>query len=142
LKGKRWASLVAAALAAFCATGCGSSVTRVTRVASSEDESLLDDEARDSVPAVSITASGVKPQVLHLDAPVTVTFTNNDSVAHRFESAPELNYGDCPEMNQLGTLQSGEVGTVVLSKGGGFICTYHEAAGPTDLAFKGALVIH
>jgi hypothetical protein len=78
---------------------------------------------------------------LHLDSPVTVKFTNGDRAAHRLEPAPELAYGDCPEMSQLGTLQAGETGTVVLTKGG-LICAYHESAGPTDMAFKGLLVIH
>jgi hypothetical protein len=127
--------LGAAALVVCCATGCGSSIT-------SEPKQLLDPtQVRDVVPAVSISAKGVNPQVLHLDSPVTVTFTNDDRAAHRLEPAPELAYGDCPEMSQLGTLQPGQKGTVLLTKGG-LICAYHDSAGPADVAFKGLLVVH
>jgi hypothetical protein len=129
------ARLGAAALVVGCATGCGSSIT-------SEPKELLDpSQVRDDVPAVSITPRGVSPQTLHLDAPVTVTFSNDDGTAHRLEPAPELAFGDCPEMLQLGTLQPAQKGTVVL-KTGGLICAYHDSAGPTDVAFKGLLVIH
>jgi len=127
--------LGAAALVVCWATGCGSSIT-------SEPKELLDPtQVRDDVPAVSITPKGVSPQTLHLDAPVTVTFSNDDRTAHRLEPAPELAFGDCPEMLQLGTLQPAQKGTVVL-KTGGLICAYPDSAGPADLAFKGLLVIH
>ena len=76
--------LGAAALVVCWATGCGSSIT-------SDPKELLDPtQVRDDVPAVSITPKGVSPQTLHLDAPVTVTFTNDDRAAHRLEPAPEL----------------------------------------------------
>lgn len=90
---------------------------------------------------MDITPAGVSPQVLHLDAPVTVTFTNTDQVAHRLEAAPELAYGDCPEMNRLATLQPGQQGSVTLSQHG-FICAYKDAARPTDMPFQGAIVLH
>lgn len=129
------ALLGAAVLAVGGTAGCGSSIV-------SPPKSLLDpDQVRDTVPAVSITPQGVSPQTLHLDAPVTVTFTNDDRVAHRLLPAPEVGFGDCPEMLQLGTLEPAQKGTVVL-KTGGLICAYHDSAGPTDVAFKGLLVIH
>jgi len=90
---------------------------------------------------VDITPTGVNPQVLHVDAPVTVTFTDTDRVAHKLEAAPELAYGDCPEMNGLGTLQPGQQRTVTLDQHG-FICAYHDAARPTDMAFQGIIVLH
>lgn len=131
------APLGAAVLVAFCAAGCGSSITSPP-----QEKPLLDPaQTRDTIPAVSITPKGVDPQTLHLDAPVTVTFTNDDRAAHRLVPAPELAFGDCPEMLQLGTLQPAQKGTVVL-KTGGLICAYHDSAGPTDVAFKGLLVIH
>jgi len=131
----RRAVLGGALLAAAVSAGCGSSIM-------SPPKSLLDpDQVRDDVPAVSITPTGVSPQTLHLDAPVTVTFTNADSAAHRLEAAPELNFGDCPEMLQLGTLQPGQKGAVVL-KTGGLICAYHDSAGPAAIAFKGLIVVH
>jgi hypothetical protein len=44
-------------------------------------------------------------------------------------------------MLQLGTLQPGQKGTVVL-KTGGLICAYHDSAGPTAITFKGLVVVH
>jgi hypothetical protein len=79
--------------------------------------------------------------VLHLDAPVTVTFTNQDSVEHRMEQAPELAYGDCPEMDKVGTLKPGRTGSVTVTRTA-VICAYHDADRPTDMAFKGILVVH
>lgn len=84
---------------------------------------------------------GVAPQLLHLDAPVTVTFTNQDAVTHRFEAAPELGYGPCPEMAQLSTLEPGRSGTVVFTRTE-LICAFHDAAAPTNKAFQGIVVLH
>jgi hypothetical protein len=128
----------AALLAALCVAACGSAITSAP-----SSLPLLDpSQPRSSDPAVSISSAGVDPQTLHLNSPVTVKFTNNDRVAHKFEPAPELGDGDCPEMNQLGTLQSGQIGSVAFTRVGGFICAYHDTAAPSNLAFKGLLVIH
>jgi hypothetical protein len=123
-------------LALLWATACGSSIT------APPTNSLLDpSQPRSPNPAVTVSAAGVDPQTLHLDSPVAVKFTNNDRVAHKFEAALELGDGDCPEMNQLGTLESGQSGTVAFTRSG-IICAFHDAGAPTNFAFKGLLVIH
>jgi hypothetical protein len=128
----------AALLAALCVAACGSAITSPPT-----SLPLLDPSQPRSIDAaVSISAAGVDPQTLHLNSPVTVKFTNNDRVAHKFEPAPELGDGDCPEMNQLGTLEPGQIGSVPFTRLGGFICAYHDTAAPSNLAFKGLLVIH
>jgi len=92
--------------AAVCAAACGSSITRTIPLPSSS--SLLDpSQPRAAVPAVSVTAGGFVPQVLHVNYPVTVTFTNADTAPHTLESAPELNWDNCPEMNTVGTSAAG-----------------------------------
>jgi hypothetical protein len=127
-----------ALLAVLCAAACGSAI-----MSSPTSLPLLDpSQPRASDPAVTISSAGVDPQTLHLDSPVSVKFTNNDRVAHKFEPALELGDGDCPEMNQLGTLGPGQVGNVAFTRLGGFICAYHDTAAPSNLAFKGLLVIH
>jgi hypothetical protein len=124
-------------LALLGSTACGSSIT------GPPTNSLLDpSEPRSPNPAMTVSAAGVDPQVLHLDSPVTVKFTNDDRIAHKFETALELGDGDCPEMNQLGTLEPGQIGTVAFTRAGGFICAFHDTAAPTNFAFKGLLVIH
>ncbi len=92
-------------------------------------------------PSVTITASGVNPQTLHVDSPVTVKFTNNDTVAHKIEPAPELKFDVCPEFNLLGTLQPGQSASAAFPEKV-VICAYHDAAGPTNVAFQGLVVIH
>ena len=125
-----------AVLALLCSTACGSSIT------APPTNSLLDpSQPRSPNPAVTVSAAGVDPQTLHLDAPVGVKVTNEDHVAHKFEAALELGDGDCPEMNQLPTLEPGQNGTVTITRSG-IICAFHDAGAPTNFAFKGLLVIH
>jgi hypothetical protein len=126
-----------ALLFVLTAAACGHSITSPP-----EQISLLDPlQPRSEDAAVKISGSGVDPQVLHLNSPITVKFTNADKAAHRLEAAPELGYGDCPAMNQLGTLQPGQTGSVPLS-GNAVICAYHDAAGPADVNFQGLIVLH
>ncbi len=88
-----------------------------------------------------ISAAGVKPDLLHLNAPVTVTITNDDGAAHRLEPAPELGYGRCSEMDQLGTLQPGQSGTVTIERQE-VICAFHDSAAPANQSFQGFIVVH
>jgi hypothetical protein len=123
-----------AVLIALWASACGSSIT--------DSSSLLDpSQVRSIVPAFDVATAGVAPQVLHLNAPVTVTFTNQDAMAHRFEAAPELGYGACPEMAQLSDLEPGHSGTVMFARTE-LICAFHDAAAPTNKAFQGIVVLH
>ena len=117
--------------------GCGSSFT-----SSTPTPSLLDPEQpRSPTPAVSITSSGVNPVVLHRDYPVTVTFTNNDTVSHKLESAPDLGWDDCPEMHNLGAIEPGKQLAVAFSEKDA-VCAYHDAAQPGNVAFQGYVAIH
>jgi hypothetical protein len=118
------------------ASSCSHSFT------SSVTGSLLDPNTpRSGTTTVRITAAGVSPTLLHLDAPVTVTFSNEDSVAHRIEPAPELGYGRCAAIDQLGTLPPGQSGQVTLEQRQ-LICAFRDAAGPSNQAFQGFIVIH
>ncbi len=105
----RHARGAAVAFAGLIAVSCSRSIT--------SSVSLLDPEwPRSASPTVSISSAGVQPDLLHLDAPVTVTVTNNDGAAHRLEPAPELGYGRCAEIEQLGTLQPGESAKVTIER--------------------------
>jgi plastocyanin len=136
-----WASLCATAVFLAGALGCGSSLTSAPSPASSPEALLDPDQVRTANPVVIITAAGVNPQVMHLDSPVTVKFTNNDKVSHKLEQAPELHFDPCPEMDQLSALQPGDSGSVTITRGT-IICAYHDAAGPSNVAFQGLLVVH
>jgi len=115
---------------------CGSGSSGV-----SPTKPLLDPSQARTDPTVTITAAGVNPVDSHLDHPVTVTFINRDSVPHRPESAPEIGNGDCPEMEQVGTLAPGASGVVTIDKAN-YICSFHDGLQPTRLSLKGILVVH
>lgn len=115
---------------------CGSSFTE------SGPSDLLDStQPRDPAPVLTIAGSGVTPQISHVSPGVPVRFVNSDSVAHKLVAAPELGYGDCPEMATLGVLAPGQTGTVTLTRAL-VICGFHDEAGPTNRAFQGLLVAH
>jgi plastocyanin len=122
-------------------TACGGSIYNTSPVGLSPTTPLLDpDQPRADKPDVSITPAGVVPQVLHVNAPVTVTFTNDDTVAHTLRTA-DLGFDQCPEMNGFGTLLPGQSGSVGFSESDA-VCTYSEVAQPANKAFQGYVAIH
>ena len=123
--------------AGLIAAGCGSQVDSAPRSVSLLDPS----QVLASDPSATITATGVTPQTLHVSSPVTVTFTNRDVVAHKIEPAPELKFDNCPEFNQLGTLEPGQTASATFRETV-VICAFHDAASPTNQAFQGLVVIH
>ena len=102
---------------------------------------LLDPSQPRTDPTVVISAAGVDPVDSHLNHPVTVTFINRDSVPHRLESAPEIGNGPCPEMAQVGTIDPGATGTVTISQAD-YICSFHDGLQPSNVKFKGIIVVH
>jgi plastocyanin len=122
-----------------CTAGCGSSIYTSSPGPATP---LLDDEwPRSPTPDVSVTAGGFQPQVLHVDAPVTVIFTNNDTVSHTLQNAPGLGWDNCPEMNTPVALAPGQVARVPFQEADA-VCTYEDAAQPDNKAFQGYIAIH
>src|SRR5262245_64346667 len=118
-------------------TGCGTHID-----SNPQPVSLLDPSqviAKD--PATTITPKGMDPQTLHVDSPVAVKFTNGDTVAHKLEAAPELNFDTCPEFADLGTLEPGQTATATFKRPV-VICAFHDAVDPTNRAFQGLVVVH
>jgi hypothetical protein len=125
-------------LLALLGAACGSKITRSDTI----PNDLLDaSQPRSLDPTVHVTASGAAPQMLHLNSPVTVTFVNDDAVAHTMEGAPELRYSDCPEMAELKPMAPARTTTVTIRRGE-VICAYHDAAQPSSFAFQGLIVVH
>jgi hypothetical protein len=132
--GARGRAGIAAVLAGIALVSCSRSIT--------SSYSLLDPEwPRTATPTARISSMGLSPDLLHLDAPVTVTFTNDDKAAHRLEPAPELGYGRCAEMEQLGTLQPGQSGKVTIERRA-VICAFRDSAAPSNTSFQGFIVVH
>lgn len=120
---------------------CGSAIYTTSPGVSPSPTSLLDpDQPRADKPDVNVTPAGLVPQVLHVNAPVTVTFTNSDTVPHTLRTA-DLGFDQCPEMNDFGTLLPGQSGSVGFSESDA-VCTYSEVAQPANKAFQGYVAIH
>jgi hypothetical protein len=132
---------VGAAIAFLPFAACGSALYTTTPGVPPSPTSLLDpDQPRADKPDVNVTSAGLVPQVLHVNAPVVVTFTNNDSVPHTLRTA-DLGFDSCPEMNEFGTLLPGQSGKVGFRESDA-VCTYSEVAQPENKAFQGYIAIH
>jgi hypothetical protein len=94
-------------------------------------------------PVMTITASGVDPQVLHtFDARETVTFVNADARAHDLRSDPHPQHTDCPAING-GPIPPGERREIAGPSLPRFtLCYYHDEADPTNSAYRGVVVTH
>jgi plastocyanin len=134
--------VAAAAVAVACllAAACGNSIYTTSPIPPTVPEEA-DTQPRSPTPDVSVTSAGFAPQVLHVDAPVTVIFTNNDTVPHTLRNAPQLGWDDCAEMNEPLTLAPGEVGRVTFSHPDA-VCTYVDVARARETAFQGYIALH
>ena len=94
-------------------------------------------------PVMTITPSGVNPQVLHtFDSRESVTFVNADAQPHDLRSDPHPAHTDCPAING-GPLQPGERREITGPSLPRFtLCFYHDESDPTNNAFRGVVVTH
>jgi hypothetical protein len=94
-------------------------------------------------PSMTITPSGVNPQVLHaFDEKETITFINGDARPHDMRSDPHPAHTDCPALS-VGTMMPGERREIAGPTLPGFaLCYYHDELDPTNNAFRGVVVTH
>jgi hypothetical protein len=125
------AGLVAMGALTFACSG--SSVTRTAGPATSTDDFGAD------IP-VRVTASAVKPSLLHLFNGLQATFVNEDTVPRTV--AVDAARSDQPGCSAVGlVLQPGERRTTaVLPRFA--LCYFVDAQRPTDPAFQGLVVTH
>jgi plastocyanin len=93
-----------------------------------------------SQPTITITASGVSPRDLTINAGQRVLFVNNDSRAHQMNSDPHPDHGDCPAIDQVGFLapsQSRETGNFVFAR----TCGYHDHNLFNVAALQGRIIV-
>jgi hypothetical protein len=126
MTGVGWAAAVLAS-----SVGCGTGPSAVRP--SPEPTPLVD-------PIVTITASGVNPQVLHIAGDTGITFVNRDTRAYEIRSDPHPAHTECALMN-LGPVASGEsrlTARIALGQG----CGYHAEGDPANRAFQGFVLAH
>jgi hypothetical protein len=57
---------------------------------------------------ITITASGASPKTLTIPQGTRVLFVNLDGARHNMTSDPHPEHDECPEINQVGLLNSGQ----------------------------------
>ena len=90
---------------------------------------------------ITISSSGVSPKQLSVSQGTRVLFTSTDSRPHTMNSDPHPEHTDCPEINNIGFITSGqtkETGNLNTVR----TCGYHDHDNPDDARLKGSIVIH
>ncbi|MEQ1730582.1 MAG: hypothetical protein ABL982_19615 [Vicinamibacterales bacterium] len=93
-------------------------------------------------PAATITISGgsVSPKSVTVPRGSQVQFVNNDNRSHQMSSNPHPDHTDCPELNQVGFLNSGQsrqTGNLNTAR----TCGFHDHDQPNTVALQGSIVI-
>ena len=89
---------------------------------------------------ITITSAGVSPQNVTVVRGAQVTFVNNDTRAHEIRSDPHPNHGDCPEINQVGVVQSRnnrQTGNLMTVRA----CGFHDHGDASNSSLQGAIRI-
>jgi plastocyanin len=87
-----------------------------------------------------ITAAGVSPKSVTVSPGAQITFVNQDRVSHLMFSDPHPEHTDCPEINQVGFLSSGQ------SRDTGNLntvrtCGFHDHDMPSNASLTGTIII-
>jgi hypothetical protein len=93
-------------------------------------------------PAVTIIVAptGVSPRHTTIPLGARVTFTNTDGEPHAMSSDPHPEHTDCPEINQVGYLLTGqtrETGNFVSAR----VCGFHDHNKPDIVGLQGTITI-
>jgi hypothetical protein len=89
---------------------------------------------------ITITAAGVSPKTLSVVRGAQVNFVNNDSRRHDMESDPHPEHTDCPEINSVGVLNSGQsrlTGNLVIARS----CGFHDHDDALNANLRGTIVV-
>ena len=96
--------------------------------------------ASSSSTTITISNNAACPQAITVSRGTQVTFVNNDSRAHEMNSDPHPEHTDCPELNQVGHLESGQrrqSGNLNIVRR----CGFHDHINDTNAALKGTITI-
>ncbi len=89
---------------------------------------------------VSITSTGMSPQVLHVWEGRKAGFVNEDTQPHAVFADPHPAHTSCTGMLNIGTLAPGErrdVENLPIDA-----CYYHDEGDPANMAFRGLVLVH
>jgi plastocyanin len=90
---------------------------------------------------ITIGANGsVSPSTVTINPGESVTFINNHNQPHQMSSDPHPAHTDCPAINALGTLGSGQTAlTNALTSSR--TCGFHDHLNDTNAGLRGSIVI-
>jgi plastocyanin len=74
--------------------------------------------------SITITAAGLSPSAVTITSGQSVTFVNQDTVAHNISSTPVPTYDDCPGINRVAQVapgQSVQTGALTVARACNFI---------------------
>jgi plastocyanin len=89
---------------------------------------------------ITITASGISPQRITVAPGTRVTFINNDSRSHEINSDPHPSHGDCPPIDDIGFIATGQTkltGNLTVTR----TCGFHEHNLFPNAAFSGQIIV-
>jgi hypothetical protein len=88
----------------------------------------------------TISTSGVSPKELTVPQGTRVLFVNNDNRRRNMTSDPHPDHLDCPEINNVGLLSTGqnrETGNLVVVR----TCGFHDHDDPDNASVRGRIII-
>ena len=90
---------------------------------------------------ITIGANGaVSPANVTVAIGQSVTFVNNDSRAHEMSSDPHPDHTDCPSINALTVISSGQTKLTNAFPSGGS-CGFHDHGDPNNNSLRGRITI-
>ncbi len=87
-----------------------------------------------------ITSAGVSPKTMTVSQGAQITFVNQDGITHLMFSDPHPEHTDCPEINQVGFLSSGQsrqTGNLNTVR----TCGFHDHDLPSNASLHGTITI-
>ena len=88
----------------------------------------------------TISASGISPKEFTVPQGTRVLFVNNASRRRNMTSDPHPEHEDCPEINNVGPLNTGqsrETGNLNVVR----ICGFHDHDDPDNVSVRGRIII-
>jgi plastocyanin len=89
---------------------------------------------------ITITSGGVSPKNVTVTRGTQVTFVNNDTRTHEIRSDPHPSHSDCPEINQVGSVQPGnnrQTGNLTTAR----TCGFHDHGDASNSSLQGTIRI-
>lgn len=123
------------ACACLVLTACGGAATGSAPAAPSP--APVSAPAPAAPTSVTISAAGLNPQEITVDAGTQLAFTNNDIAPHDVAGGPDPAHPDCREIDEVGFLTPGQTKrTGVLTR----TCDYHDHSNHAPI-FNGRIVV-